>query len=62
MPITETEIKVYDRTLQIYQNENMFKVNNKHTFVSTKLVCYSRSVDGSVITSFCVHECEGSSR
>ena len=25
-------------------------------------VCEIRSVDGSVITSFCVHECEGSSR
>jgi len=25
-------------------------------------VCQIRSVDGSVITSFCVHECEGSSR
>ena len=25
-------------------------------------VCEIRSVDGSIITSFCVHECEGSSR
>ncbi|XP_011496224.1 PREDICTED: BTB/POZ domain-containing protein KCTD3 isoform X2 [Ceratosolen solmsi marchali] len=27
-----------------------------------KRVCVIRSVDGSVITSFCVHECDGSSR
>ena len=27
-----------------------------------KRVCVIRSVDNSVITSFCVHECEGSSR
>lgn len=27
-----------------------------------KRVCIIQSVDGSVITSFCVHECEGSSR
>lgn len=27
-----------------------------------KRVCVIQSIDGSVITSFCVHECEGSSR
>ena len=27
-----------------------------------KRVCVIRSVDGTTITSFCVHECEGSSR
>ena len=27
-----------------------------------KRICVIRSVDGTTITSFCVHECEGSSR
>ena len=46
----------------------MFQVIPETDVITVRLasvgtrVCEIRSVDGSVITSFCVHECEGSSR
>jgi hypothetical protein len=32
------------------------------TAANGQRVCVIKSVDGTTITSFCVHECEGSSR